>query len=237
MDLGIAGASLAPGFSDELDRDYWRLTYGRVFATLKLLEHGFSTLAVDVDTVFLSNPFDLGAPLSVKPDHIAVVQDRLPFELGRNDDALINGGFLFYPANTDASRNMSLAVVKKIWSLNCRHLNEQIVTTKVLRSFSNTALPNGDSMLKVQVLSRSRYISFCSESCGTKKFEQITSLGDLRDMEKENKGLATFENCELRSRRRWSFFHAACIKWPNETKALIANGKGKAQQAVLDWLQ
>ena len=66
MDLGVSGESLAPvpHGKDFNSRSYWRLTYGRVYTTLMIHNEGVNVLPVDVDSVFLRNPFSIGEEIA-----------------------------------------------------------------------------------------------------------------------------------------------------------------------------
>ena len=66
MNLGVSGESLAPvpHGKDFNSRSYWRLTYGRVYTTLMIHNEGVNVLPVDVDSVFLRNPFSLGEEIT-----------------------------------------------------------------------------------------------------------------------------------------------------------------------------
>ncbi len=96
MDLGTSTESLAPGSNTALSDDYWRVTYGRVYATMSVHSHNVNVLAVDVDAVFLQDPFAPGNGIHERPNDIAVVSDTHPFTFSYNDKQGINGGFIYF---------------------------------------------------------------------------------------------------------------------------------------------
>jgi hypothetical protein len=266
LDLGISGLSLAPGGSDKLDRDYWRLTFGRVYATLKINEFGFSVLPVDVDSVFLQNPFMKGNLIVDRMQDIAVVSDAKPFSFEIKDKSVLNGGFLYFPSNK-LSNGISNEALNLIWKESCMpKKNEQIVTSKVLRSLvkkhskannyyslHSYLFPNREKKIIVNnnlmtrksfnpyVLTKSKYLNFCNTKCSTKnnEFESILTINDLHALQNNNsKYSKTFaDSCGFNTIKNWVFFHAACIKWPNDTKQNVAKAKGFVQYTILKWVK
>ena len=99
MDLGISNSSLAPavGHGGHKEEDYWRLTYGRVFATISVFQHKVNVLTVDVDSIWLKSPFASNNGIVNRPNDIAVVHDIRPFTFSYSDKAPINGGFIYFP--------------------------------------------------------------------------------------------------------------------------------------------
>lgn len=238
MDLGVSEESLAPllGSKDFNARSYWRLTYGRVFATLRIHSQGVSVLPVDVDAVFLMNPFASTEEISEQPHSIAAVIDSKPFQLHTSDPSLlINGGFLYFPATNPKSAISTNNVLQKIWRQSCIASNEQLVTTEVLKELYNTTSPSDQS--RPRILSHEKYLNFCSSPCGTSKFRDILSIEDLHALEKDMQNKTEFKLCEKENRRKWVFFHAACTKWPDGKSKNIAKSKGAVQKAVLQWVQ
>jgi hypothetical protein len=76
-------------------------------------------LAVDVDSVFLQNPFARGNGLFERPNDIAVVADKKPFTFRFGDKTPINGGFLYFPGKQSRAAAFSLEVLEAVWSRNC----------------------------------------------------------------------------------------------------------------------
>jgi Nucleotide-diphospho-sugar transferase len=240
MDLGVSEESLAPllGSKEFSNRSYWRLTYGRVFTTLRIHSQGVSVLPVDVDAVFLNNPFAATEEISERPDSIAAVIDSIPFELSTGDTSLlINGGFLYFPATTPKASITTNNVLQKIWSQSCMAENEQVVTTHVLKELYNTTSPSDPT--RPRILNHEKYLNFCNLPCGSNefKFNEILSLEDLHTFEKNMHNRTEFKLCAKENRKKWVFFHAACIKWHDGHGRNLAKNKGKVQQAILQWVR
>ena len=119
MNLGISEVSLAPGGTDKLNRDYWKLTYGRMYANLIVHRQGVNALTVDVDSVFLQNPFSVGSGLKDRPNDIAVVADVRPFTFQYGDKTPINGGFIYFPGMDPVAARFSSQVLEAVWTKNC----------------------------------------------------------------------------------------------------------------------
>jgi hypothetical protein len=240
MDLGVSEESLAPllGSKEFSNRSYWRLTYGRVFTTLRIHSQGVSVLPVDVDAVFLNNPFAATEEISERPDSIAAVIDSIPFELSTGDTSLlINGGFLYFPATTPKASITTNNVLQKIWSQSCMAENEQVVTTHVLKELYNTT--SASDPTRPRILNHEKYLNFCNLPCGSNefKFNEILSLDDLHTFEKNMHNRTEFKLCAKENRKKWVFFHAACIKWHDGHGRNLAKHKGKVQQAILQWVR
>lgn len=120
MNLGISGNSLAPGGTDLLDRDYWHLTFGRMYANMMLHRLGVNFIAVDVDSVFLQNPFTPGNGIAERPNDIAVVSDVKPFTFKFGDKASINGGFIYFPGENPEGAKYSTQLLEAVWKKNCK---------------------------------------------------------------------------------------------------------------------
>ena len=118
--LGISEVSLAPGGSDVRDRDYWRLTYGRMYANLAVHRLGMNIITVDADSVFLQNPFSEGNGLRDRPNDIGVVSDVKPFTFRYGDKTAINGGFIYFPGAQEEGAFFSRQVLEAVWAKNCR---------------------------------------------------------------------------------------------------------------------
>ena len=237
MNLGVSEGSLAPelGSKDFKARSYWRLTYGRVFATLKIHSEGVSVLPLDADAVLLLNPFASSEEISEKPDSIAAVIDSVPFEFSSpNAGLLLNGGFLYFPATNPRSAILTNAVIRDIWKQSCTAQDEQRVTTAVLKELYNRTVGTVD---QPRILDSKKYKSFCSSKCGTSKFRQITSIGDLHNLEKEMEGVSDFKECTKEYRKKWVFFHAACTAWPDMKSVDLAKAKGAVQVAIMEWVR
>ena len=239
MDLGVAGNSLAPGGSDKQDSNYWRLTYGRVFATKALIRSGINALPVDVDAIFLQNPFSPGNGLFERPRDVAVVADIAPFTFKYGDKTPINGGFLYFPGMDAISLRFSREIVDRIWAKNCHPKdNEQLVTSSVLRYMARKYATERNSDYNTYMLPDSQYLNFCSTDCGTGlEFSSIRNVGDLKNMEEKWKGKTEFAACEREARNKWVYFHAACLNKDNISKSKVAETKGHIQRAVYDWIR
>jgi hypothetical protein len=238
MDLGVAGNSLAPGGVDKQDTDYWRLTYGRVFATVAMVRPGINVVPVDVDAVFLQNPFNPGNGIHERPNDIAVVADIAPFTFRYGDKTPINGGFLYFPGVTTSAYQYSKQVVDRIWARNCQpKSNEQLVTSSVLRYMSRQYATASD--YHPHMLSVDQYLNFCSTDCGTGlEFASVGSLQDLRQLEAKWSGAEGFKKCDAEARKRWVYFHAACLnKDVLADKNAVAKAKGAIQRAVYEWVK
>jgi len=120
MNLGISDVSLAPGGSDSLDKDYWKLTFGRIYANLAVNKLRVNMIAVDVDSVFLQNPLNIGHNIAERPNDIAVVSDVKPFIFKFGDKAAINGGFLYLPGADVVGASFTLQLLNAVWEKNCK---------------------------------------------------------------------------------------------------------------------
>jgi hypothetical protein len=237
MNLGIAGNSLAPGGSDKQDQDYWRLTYGRVFATVALVRPGINAVPVDVDAIFLQNPFAPGNGIHARPHDLAVVSDIAPFTFKYGDKTPINGGFLYFPGKQSAAFRYSKEIVNRIWSKNCQpKSNEQLVTSSVLRYMSRKYAASID--YRPHMLPVEQYLNFCSTDCGTgQEFSSIGSIQDLRKLEEKWRDSEKFASCSVEGRKKWVYFHAACLnKDILQDKGEVARAKGAIQRAVYEWV-
>ena len=248
MDMGVSGGDLIPHLmvkeandyvqaSDFRTRSYWRLTYGRVFATIAIHNEGVSVLPVDVDAVFLTNPFVDSEEISRHPDSVAGVVDSRYFNLNTTDEGLlINGGFLYFPSTTAKSALISNKVLQNIWKQNCIAKNEQLVTSAVIKELSRS-LPSGDHYAP-QLLSGEKYLNFCHFKCGTgDEFRRIKSLDDLHKLEEKFQNNPDFKYCTKPYRKQWVFFHAACAAWPNHKGLGMAKAKGDVQKAIVEWVK
>ena len=248
MDMGVSGADLIPHLlvkgtnnlvqaSDFRTRSYWRLTYGRVFATLAIHNEGISVLPVDADAVFLTNPFVDSEEISRHPDSVAGVVDSRYFNLNTTDEGLlINGGFLYFPSTTAKSALISNKVLQNIWKQNCIAKNEQLVTSSVIKDLYKS-LPPGDHYAP-QLLSGEKYLNFCHFKCGTgDEFSHIKSLDDLHKLEEKFQNNPDFKYCTKPYRKQWVYFHAACTAWPNLKGLGMAKAKGDVQKAIMEWVK
>eukprot|EP01038_Epipyxis_sp_PR26KG_P004941 gene4941-6914_t len=251
MDLGLSTSSLAPGGNDTLNNDYWKLTYGRVYSILKLAEfNSMNILAVDVDSLILNDPFldiQYGIKSNTLNDHntfqknnykiglsvsnidIALVSDAVEFSLTMGHKSHINGGFLYFPANS----SYSLEILSTVHSKSCHpQSNEQLAFTSAIRNMYNIKYK---SKFYPRLLPTDKYVNFCNTNCGSKRleFQSIQSLQDLVALESK---YPKNGRCERINRMKWVFFHAACIKWPNDNKLEVAKGKGLVQEAILSWI-
>lgn len=236
MDLGISGDSLAPGGNDKSDNDYWRLTFGRVYATIALHRQNINVLAVDVDAVFLQNPFSQGNGIHEAPNDIAVVSDIAPFTFQYGSKVPINGGFLYFPGVEPVARKFSREVLDKIWEKNCiPKKNEQLVTSSVLRYMSRKYAKN--SLYNPHMLPENQYLNFCSTDCGTdQEFSRVLSLKDLTELDQRMSGDPKYM-CDANARSLWVYFHAACLNKDNQSKQNVAKAKGMIQSAVYQWVK
>jgi hypothetical protein len=237
MDLGISSESLAPvsGGKDFKARSYWRLTYGRVYATLKIHNEGVSVLPIDADALFFKNPFTSEEVLQF-PDKIAGVIDDQPVDLSNNTQStFLNGGLLYFPATTTKSAILTNNVLKDIWKQSCIEQNEQLVTTGVIRNLSRS-LPLDDPYMP-RILNVDKYLNFCSNPCGSLDFREITSLNHLHLLEGKMKGKPEFKLCTKAYRKDWVYFHAACTKWPDGKSIDLSKAKGDVQRAIIAWVK
>lgn len=235
MNLEVSQESLAPG-SDFIGSSYWKLTYGRVFTTLRIHNEGVSVLPVDVDGVFLINPFSLSEEISEKPDSIAGVIDSRPFQLSTGDkSALVNGGFLYFPATNPRSAIATSKVLQDIWKKSCLGGNEQEVTSQVLKELYNST--SSSDPRRPRILSHEKYLSFCSIPCGWDGFSEIASIEDLHSLEIKMLDKKEFKLCLKEYRRKWVYFHAACATWPDGQSKNLSKAKGYVQKAILKWVQ
>lgn len=236
MDLGISGNSLAPGGNDKSNNDYWRLTFGRVYATIALHKQNVNVLAVDVDAVFLQNPFNQGNGIYEAPNDVAVVSDIAPFTFKYGSKVPINGGFLYFPGVDPVARKFSREILDKIWEKNCMpQKNEQLVTSSVLRFMSRKYAKN--DRYNPHMLPASQYHNFCSTDCGTGlEFSSILSLQDLHSMDQKMSGNPKY-TCDATARNSWVYFHAACLNKEHQTKDNVARAKGMIQSAVYQWVK
>ena len=239
MDMGVSGGDLIPlnKSMDFRSRSYWRLTYGRVFATLAIHNEGISVLPVDVDAVFLTNPFVNSEEISRHPDSVAGVVDSRYFNLNTTDEKLLmNGGFLYFPSTTAKSALISNKVLQNIWKQNCIAKNEQVVTSNVIKELYKS-LPYGDHYAP-QLLSAEKYLNFCHLTCGTgDELKGIRSLDDLHKLEEKFQNNPDFKYCTKPYRKQWVFFHAACTLWPNSNGLGLAKAKGDVVKAIVEWVK
>ena len=236
MDLGVSGGSLAPGVGDQTEKDYWRLTYGRVFATLKIHSFNISVLTVDVDSVFFRNPLAPGEAIAKRPNDIALVTDRKQFNIQVRDKSVANGGFIYFPATTPRTTSETREIINRIWSHSCfPSKSEQMVTSKVLRDYYQESVAKGKTF-SPSVLSKSHYLSYCNTDCNNSNFSSITSVKELQKMEKSFTGQPNERACRPNNRRQWVFFHMACIAWPHGRSEELSAAKGQSQQAMLEWV-
>jgi hypothetical protein len=237
MYLGISSESLAPvtGGKDFKARSYWRLTYGRVYATLQIHNEGVSVLPIDADALFLKNPFTSEEILQF-PNSIAGVIDDQPVDLLSSKQAsFLNGGLLYFPATTAKVAILTNNVIRDIWRQSCIEQNEQLVTTGVIRNFSRS-LPLNDPN-KPRILNVDKYLNFCSNPCGSLDFSKITSLKHLHLLEENMKGKPEFKLCTKAYRKDWVYFHAACTNWPDGKSIDLAKAKGDVQRAIMAWVK
>lgn len=237
-DLNVSSESLVPSQNNSvINKSYWRIAFARMYGTFKISNAGASVLQVDVDTVFLKNPFALSEELFQHPESMAGMVDTIPFDLAAEVRlATYNAGFLYFPAITPKATNITNSALSTIWNESCRYYldSEQSVTTNVLRGLART-LPINDTSIP-QLLSAEKYLSFCSTSCGSPKFSQIKNLHQLNNLEKEMEGNSTlFRPCSKEIRKDWVFFHAACISWPDSKGADTSKAKGMVQRAIIAW--
>jgi hypothetical protein len=235
LNLGLTTHALAPGGTDESNRNYWRLTYGRVYATLKLSRLGINAIPVDIDAFFLQNPLIEGNGLFEHPNDVAVVQDIAPFTFKYGDKTPINGGFLYFPGVQEQYYKYSKEILDRIWSRNCEpDKNEQLVTSSVLRYMSRRYSMH--SNYNPHMLSAEKYHNYCSTTCGTGLLlSSAKSVGELDAIEKEFTGKPGFEVCEKEARKKWVYFHAACLNKDGLAKTNIAQTKNRMLWAVFDW--
>jgi len=254
MNLGISDVSLAPGGTDALDKDYWKLTFGRIYANLAVHKLRVNIIAVDVDSIFLQNPLTMGNNIANRPNDIAVVPDVKPFTFKFGDKASINGGFLYLPGADPMGASFSRQLLDAVWEKNCKpKLNEQLVISSVLRRM--TVQHRRNPHFKPHLLTKSQYLNFCSTTCGggpyvfnnnnskidsnvesiPPDFKSVRSLGDLRRYEATLTGEGLKE-CGVEARKKWVYFHVACLQWNLDDKLNLSKKKGQLQQDILDWV-
>ena len=237
-DLRVSSESLVPGSNTQSTDNYWRIAYARMYGTMKIHEEGISVLQVDIDTVFLKNPFASPEELFEHPESMAGVVDTSPFSMTAIDEHVsMNAGFLFFPAATHKSAIVTNTALRAIWSKSCKYRikSEQARTTDIMKEMART-MPINDT-LTPRLLSSEKYLNFCSTDCGTPKFSEIQSIHDLRILEKEMEGKSTFRMCTKEIRRNWVFFHSACIAWPDSKGAGLSKAKGRVQEAIIGWAE
>ena len=239
MDLGVSSDSLAPVplGKDFNTRSYWRLTYGRVYATLLIHNEGVNVLSVDVDAVFLKNPFARGEEIPREPHRIAGVVDSKPFDLATTDkNLMLNGGFLYFPATSPKVAIATNKAIQDIWRQSCTQTNEQLVTSEVIKALYRSK-DKGDP-LQPRILSPEQYRNFCNTKCGGEMaLAEVRSVDDLRALEERAKDDPSFKPCVRERRRGWVFFHAACTAWPGGQSTDLAKAKGDVQRAMLMWVK
>mmetsp|Transcript_9002 Transcript_9002/g.14965 ORF Transcript_9002/g.14965 Transcript_9002/m.14965 type:complete len:483 (+) Transcript_9002:73-1521(+) len=327
MNLRVASSSLAPGSTASNNKDYWRLTYGRVFATVSMVRLGINALPADVDAIFLQNPFQKGNGIYERPNDIAVVSDIAPFTFKYGDKTPINGGYIYFPGRDVESYALSRELVDRVWAQNCHpEKNEQLVTSSALRylarkykhkykqsshkdgklrkAFSQHLMHDHKNMLGVKslpesaaihsssiedsgssdsggggrkgstdvlieagardgfgahMLSVEQYLNFCSTDCGvgTMEFASIRSIEDLHQLEHSTyanpfitagtsttanrtagsatKAVQFHKTCGLEARKKWVYFHTACLNKYNISATDVAKVKAVVQKAVYAW--
>lgn len=246
MNLGVGKGSLAPKIklsngSHVIDtNNYWRLTFGRYYAPVLIMERfQVSVTSVDIDSIFLKNPFASGQVLYRNPN-IAVAADSAPYHIDINDNTIINGGFFYLPALNWRSWKLSNEVVSRVWSFNCKprnisFVNDQDIISLVLR---NTLKYEKSKQRQFQIthLPMKLYRNYCNTDCGGKYFKYAYTLKDLMSLEK-NKSSFNSSECGLEERKNWVFFHTCCIPWPENDHKKLALAKGLAQRGLYEWLQ
>lgn len=238
MDLEVSSTSLAPNGQKDILKDYQRLTFGRYYSTKYINSHGYSVLPVDVDSIFLQNPFADGNIIKERPNDIALVQDISPFNFKLGDKSTINGGFIYFPSNTIVGEitklSYSTIVINKIWEKSCRpELNEQMITNSAIRK----TFKKYKKDFKPHVLPIIKYLNFCSTNCTIENFNSIQSFEELQKLDSlYSQDKKYQQQCGLAARQQWVFFHAACINRPNDVSKVVA-AKAAVQRAVLRWVK
>jgi hypothetical protein len=239
MDFGIGTGSLTPYlYGEELDLGYFRLTMGRFYAALKILQKNYiSVLSVDVDAVFLKNPFATNEILSYHP-YLAIVADTQYLNL--TDKASVpNGGFVYLPAVTRESWHRSVELMKYFWRYNCHSYkqNDQMILAVVLRRLTQQYKKKGLEY-PITLLPISQFLSYCNTKCGNATmFKTALSYNSLVTLENSYKNLSVFEECSPERRKQWVYFHACCIIWPDGNRSKVSEAKKFSQGAVLEWVR
>lgn len=240
MDIGITSESLSPVGNERRNKDYFRLTYGRLYATLTLHKLNINVMPVDVDALFLQNPFDKKNGIIDRINDIAVVSDIKPFLFSYKDKTPINGGFLYLPGFQCEGAYYTRELLDKVWENNCHpEKNEQLKISSILRYMTKkyyySSKPHKD--FTPHMLPVKKYLNFCSTKCGENNiFSSILSIEDLHKLESENKNSQGFNDCSMASRKEWVYFHVACGLNTTKYGSELAYYKAKQQNAILTWV-
>ena len=89
------------------------------------------------------------------------------------------------------------------------------------------------------------------------EFKAILSIQDLRTLEEQRRRKMMFMgegndfegsnsdinssnstwDCDAQARKKWVFFHAACLRWNISEKSILSRKKGDVQRAILEWVR
>jgi hypothetical protein len=243
MDFGVGTQSLAPyvitNNTKIIDKNYFKLTFGRFYAAKYILNnYKISVVSADVDSIFLRNPFAVGEAL-YNQRRISTVMDAKEFHVKIKDGTIINGGFIYFPAISSNSWQLSKTVINKIWNYNCKsHLqDDQLIISHVLRK-EYSARKNTKYQFNINTLPGDQYLSYCNTNCGEfSRFANASTIDELHSIEQEYSNHSHFINkCTPSKRRKWVFFHVCCIVWPHGDRNLLSIGKSKNQKTLIKWV-
>jgi hypothetical protein len=63
-------------------------------------------------------------------------------------------------------------------------------------------------------------------------FKSIRSIDDLYRLEQQ-----PHWQCDATARKKWVFFHAACLHWNISDKLILSRKKSSVQRAILTWVR
>jgi hypothetical protein len=236
-DFGVDSSSLAPKPEDPSSSlQYFRVTFGRLYMTRLLAQLGVNVLPVDVDAVFLQNPFLPGNGLFEQPEDIAVVSDVKPFRIDVRDKVPINGGFIFFPSSLK-SRNRIFAkeLLNSVWSRNCDPTsNEQLLLSSELRKMHRKY--RGLKEFRPHMLSADKYLNLCSAQCGmATAMRNIKSLADMQSIAEQMRDNPQFQQCSHNGAKKWVYFHVACVNISAVAAKDVSLLKGNLQDVFSKW--
>lgn len=104
------------------------------------------------------------------------------------------------------------------------------MTSSVLRRLVKKYRTN--DRFNPHMLPTEQYLNFCSTNCGDSNFKSISSIDDLYRLEQQ-----PHWECNATARKRWVFFHAACLEWNISDKLILSRKKSSVQHAILTWVR